>query len=195
MFLDPSFYHGNSVVRIARALLGKGLFTKQRGKTTGGLIVETEAYSPAERGSHAYQYKMTARNGVMFGEGGHAYVYLCYGLHDLFNVVTNKEGEADAVLIRALEPTQGIELMMKRMNTTTEKRITSGPGKLTKALGIDRSMNGVKLDSKHLWLEDVGKQVKPNEIISGPRIGIKYAGKDAHLPWRFTLKNNLWISK
>lgn len=195
MFLDPSFYQGNSVVRIARGLLGKGLFTKQRGKTTGGLIVETEAYSPLERGSHAYQNKMTARNEVMFGEGGYAYVYLCYGIHNLFNVVTNAEGEADAILIRALEPTQGIELMMGRMNTTIEKRITSGPGKLTKALGIDRSMNGMKLDSKHLWLEDIGRKVKQNEIISGTRIGIAYAGKDALLPWRFTLKNNLWISK
>lgn len=195
MIIDPSFYLGNNVARIARGLLGKGLFTKLRGKITGGLIVETEAYSPVERGSHAYQNKMTGRNEVMFGEGGHAYVYLCYGIHNLFNVVTNVEGEADAVLIRALEPIQGIELMMQRMNTTIEKRITSGPGKLTKALGIDRTMNGVELDSNYLWLEDVGRQVRLNEIISGPRVGIEYAGKDARLPWRFTLKKNLWISK
>ena len=193
MKLDQSFYQRNDVTKIARELLGKGLFTQFAGKTTGGIIVETEAYSRSERGCHAYQNRMTARNEIMFGEGGHAYVYLCYGIHNLFNVVTNGEGEADAVLIRALEPLVGVQSMMKRMNVKSEGRITSGPGKLTKALGIDRSFNGDPLWSKHLWLEDMGTH--PTKIISTPRIGIDYAGEDALLPWRFTLKDNLWISK
>ena len=159
------------------------------------MIVETEAYSRKERGCHAFENKMTQRNQVMFKAGGHAYVYLCYGIHNLFNVVTNDEGEADAVLIRALEPIHGIQSMMKRMNTSSQKRITSGPGKLTKAMGIDRSLNGETLWSKHLWLEDAGKVVGAKEIIKSERVGIDYAGLDALLLWRFKLKDNLWVSK
>lgn len=195
MKLDPSFYLRNSVVSIAKDLIGKSIFTRKHGKTTGGIIVETEAYSRKERGCHAYQNRMTPRNKVMFDEGGHAYVYLCYGIHNLFNVVTNREGVADAVLIRALEPVEGLHEMMKRMNVNTPRRITAGPGKLTKAMSIDRSVNGDHLCSKHLWLEDTGINVKVTEISSSPRIGIAYAGEDALLPWRFTLKGNSWVSK
>ena len=195
MKLDPSFYQRNDVTKIARELLGKGLFTRFAGKTTGGIIVETEAYSNSERGCHAYQNRMTRRNEIMFGDGGHAYVYLCYGIHNLFNIVTNGAGEADAILIRALEPLEGMQSMMKRMNVKSERRITSGPGKLTKALGIDRSFNGDPLWSKHLWLEDVGQFIPPGDIVRSPRIGIDYAGKDALLPWRFTVKGNSWLSK
>jgi DNA-3-methyladenine glycosylase len=160
-----------------------------------GMIVETEAYSHTERGCHAFQSKMTRRNEVMFGDGGRAYVYLCYGIHNMFNVVTNKEGQADAVLVRALQPLAGIEHMMERMNLGRARRITSGPGKLTKALGIDRTMNGNELDSNHLWLEDQGHRVRSTDIISSPRIGIDYAGDDALLPWRFTIKGTTWASK
>ncbi len=195
MKLDQSFYQRNDVTKIARELLGKGLFTRFAGKTTGGIIVETEAYSNSERGCHAYQNRITSRNEIMFGKGGHAYVYLCYGIHNLFNVVTNDEGEADAVLIRALEPLVGMQSMMKRMSVKSERRVTSGPGKLTKALGIDRSFNGDPLWSKHLWLEDVGQFIPPGDIVRSPRIGIDYAGKDALLPWRFTVKGNSWLSK
>jgi DNA-3-methyladenine glycosylase len=195
MKLDPSFYQRNNVVRIARELVGKGLFTRIQGKTAGGIIVETEAYSSRERGCHAYQNRMTPRNEVMFREGGHAYVYLCYGIHHLFNVVTNQEGDADAVLIRALEPVEGIPLMMKRMNSKNKNRLTSGPGKLTKALSIDRHLNGELLWSKHLWLEETGVKTKTSDIVASPRIGIDYAGEDALLPWRFTLKGSTWVSK
>jgi DNA-3-methyladenine glycosylase len=195
MKLNPSFYQRNLVVDVAKDLIGKGLFLSTCGKISGGIIVETEAYSHKERGCHAYQNRKTARNEVMFREGGYAYVYLCYGIHHLFNVVTNSEGEADAVLIRALQPLKGQEHMMKRMNVTTEKKITSGPGKLTKALGIDRSYNGHFLGSRQLWLEDIGMKIKATEIASSQRIGIDYAGKDALLPWRFTLKGNSWLSK
>lgn len=195
MKLDPSFYLRTQVVSIARELVGKCLFTRVNGKTTGGIIVETEAYSHQERGCHAFQNKMTKRNEVMFREGGHAYVYLCYGIHNLFNVVTNFEGDADAVLIRALEPVEGIPLMMKRMNAKGPARITSGPGKLTKALAIDRERNGDLLWSKHLWIEDGGIHVKAAQLVASPRIGIDYAGQDALLPWRFNMKDNTWISK
>lgn len=195
MLLDPSFYRRNNVVTIARELLGKGLFTRSSGKLTGGIIVETEAYSSVERGSHAYNNRRTLRNEVMFGDGGHAYVYLCYGIHHLFNVVTNKEGKADAVLVRALEPMEGIDQMLKRMNTREVQAITSGPGKLTKALGIGRDHNGENLRSKYLWLEDLGQVISRKKIESGPRVGIDYAGPDAFLPWRFSIKGNQWISR
>jgi DNA-3-methyladenine glycosylase len=195
MKLDQSFYDRRDVTKIARELVGKGLFTRQGGKTSGGIIVETEAYSNRERGCHAYQNRMTSRNEIMFGEGGHAYVYLCYGIHNLFNVVTNSEDEAEAILIRALEPIEGIQLMKRRMKVENEMRITSGPGKLTRALGIDRSLNGQPLWSRQLWLEDLGQTIARDQIVSSPRIGIDYAGPDALLPWRFTLRNNRWISK
>lgn len=191
---DPSFYRNSNVVEVAKGLMGKVLFTRLQGKTTAGIIVETEAYSPRERGSHAYQSRMTARNKVMFGPGGHAYVYLCYGIHNLFNVVTNDANEADAVLIRALEPVEGVKAMMKRTGANAERRITAGPGKLTRALGIDRKLNGETVWSKRLWIED-GNVIPAKNIIPGKRIGIDYAGKDALLPWRFTLKDNLWVSK
>ncbi len=195
MKLDLSFYQQKSVTLVARMLLGKGLFTTVRGKTTAGIIVETEAYSHTERGCHAFQNRMTKRNEVMFGEGGHSYVYLCYGMHHLFNVVTNREGIADAVLIRALEPIEGLNLMMKRMGTTNSSRITSGPGKLSKAMGIDRTSNGIAVDSIHLWIADLGTNLPSRNILSSPRIGIDYAGEDALLPWRFTIKGNSWVSK
>ena len=137
--LPDSFYTRPNVTQIARQLLGKKLITNVVGKRSVGIIVETEAYSFRERGCHAYDNRMTNRNRVMFETGGVAYVYLCYGIHHLFNVVTNKQGMADAVLVRALQPVEGEEWMLKRMKATSLKRITSGPGKLTKAMGIDRT--------------------------------------------------------
>jgi DNA-3-methyladenine glycosylase len=192
--LPASFYHQNDVVLIARSLLGKKLVTISEGKLTSGLIVETEAYSYRERGCHAFNNKMTARNKVMFESGGIAYVYLCYGVHHLFNVVTNQTGKADAVLIRALQPVQGQETMLARMNTNSIKRITSGPGKLTKAMGIDRKMNGLSLVIDNLCIDEC-LSVSKSEIVTTTRIGIDYAGEDARLPWRFYLKDNGWISK
>jgi DNA-3-methyladenine glycosylase len=192
--LAESFYTRANVVKIARELLGKRLITNINDKRTGGIIVETEAYSFCERGCHAYQNKMTNRNKVMFDRGGVAYVYLCYGIHNLFNVVTNKSGVADAVLIRALEPVEGLEWMLERMKAQHAKRITSGPGKLTKALGIDRTCNGVMLNSSQLWIEE-GVHVSEKKIDASIRIGIDYAGEDAQLPWRFSIKDNEWVSK
>jgi DNA-3-methyladenine glycosylase len=193
--LDETFYRNADVTRVARSLLGKLLCTRIGGKKTSGIIVETEAYSHTERGCHAYGNRMTARNEVMFSEGGHAYVYLCYGIHYLFNVVTNKHGVGDAVLIRALQPVEGVDVMMKRMRVTQPVRITSGPGKLSKAMGIDRRINGKWLAGNEVWIERHGKKMPPGSIVAGVRIGIDYAGADAALPWRFTIKDNPWISR
>lgn len=193
MLLPEAFYTRNDVTRIARDLIGKALYTRINNLLTGGLIVETEAYSWKERGCHAYDNRKTPRNSVMFGTGGNAYVYLCYGMYNLFNVVTNREGKADAVLIRALEPVEGISVMQRR--TRQSGRMTSGPGKLTRALAIERNHNGLNLNSKTVWLEDVGEQVKAKQIVASTRIGIDYAGQDARLPWRYTLKDSPWVSK
>jgi len=192
MRLDESFYLRADVVKIAKDLLGKILFTNIRGKVTSGIIVETEAYSQKERGSHAFN-GMTKRNKVMFGAGGVAYVYLCYGIHHLFNIVTNVDGVADAVLIRAIEPLAGEEHMLRRMKAKSPRRISSGPGKLAKAMGIDRTLNGKYLGSDDVWVEDAGIAV--NKIKANKRIGVDYAGRDALLPWRFTIQGNPWVSK
>lgn len=192
--LPESFYQRNNVVTIARELLGKALYSRVNKKVAGGMIVETEAYSQTEKGCHAFNGK-TERNKIMFDTGGFAYVYLCYGIHNLFNVVTNTAGVADAVLIRALQPLEGETIMMKRMNSTSLNRITSGPGKLTKALAIDRGFNGKHLEGDDVWLEDIGEMISSKDIVASKRIGIDYAGKDAHLPWRFTIKGNSWVSK
>lgn len=192
--LPQTFYWDKNVTRIAKNLLGKVLVTNIQGKKSRGIIVETEAYSYKERGCHAYNNKMTARNQVMFEKGGHAYVYLCYGIHHLFNVVTNGSGKAEAVLLRALQPVEGFEWMTHRMNTSSIKRITSGPGKLTKAMGIDRTFNGKDLITSEICIEE-GMKVNNKQIVTSTRLGIDYAGPDAKLPWRFYLKDNEWISK
>lgn len=194
MIVSKSFFQRKNVVQIAKELLGKTITTEINGQVTSGIIVETEAYSFRERGCHAYQNRMTERNRVMFEEGGVAYVYLCYGIHNLFNIVTNKSDKAEAVLIRSLQPVQGEDLMLERMRTTSLKRITSGPGKLTKALGIDRSHNGKDLMTSDLWIEE-GIRVAKKDIVAVARIGIDYAGEDAKLPWRFYLNDNAWVSK
>jgi DNA-3-methyladenine glycosylase len=184
------------VVKVARELLGKALFTNINGVVTGGMIVETEAYSWRERGCHAYNARKTSRNAVMFEEGGRTYVYMCYGIHFLFNVVTNVEGIADAVLIRALHPLRGQEQMQLRRGFMANNiHLTSGPGKLSKAMGIDRTMNGKSLLADEVWIEDIGHKVAPKDIEVSKRIGIDYAGEDADLPWRFSIKNNPWVSR
>jgi DNA-3-methyladenine glycosylase len=196
MKLTIDFYQRKDVVKIARELLGKGLFTSVNGIISGGMIVETEAYSWKERGCHAYGKKKTQRNAVMFGPGGHAYVYLCYGMHHLFNIVTNVEEVPEAVLIRALEPVAGIDEMHLRRGTLKHNlHLTSGPGKLTKALGIDRTFNGKFLLNADVWVEDLDIKIPLRDAVASERIGIDYAGEDARLPWRFTIRDNKWVSK
>lgn len=195
MKLDMEFYQRRDVVKISRELLGKVLVTRLGGVTTSGIIVETEAYSWRERGSHAFGAKVTPRTSVMFREGGRVYVYLCYGIHHLFNVVTNKEGIAEAVLVRAVEPLEGIDEMIRRRGVKVKlDQLTSGPGKLTKSLGIDRSFDGKLLSNGEIWIED-RKKVPATQVAVSKRIGIDYAGEDALLPWRFTIHGNPWVSR
>ena len=154
MIIDKSFYLRNDVVQIGQELLGTVLNTRIGNEVTSGIIVETEAYSGAvDRASHAYPSKVTNRNRIMFEEGGRAYVYLIYGIHYLFNIVTNKSNIADAILIRALEPVGGQDTMMRRRHRNSMERLTSGPGILTEAMGIDRSFYGEDLTGKRVWLE------------------------------------------
>lgn len=196
MKLPESFYQRKNVVRIARDLLGKVLFTNVGGQLTAGKIVETEAYSWIERGCHAYGGRKTDRNAIMFEKGGYTYVYLCYGIHHLFNIVTNREGTADAVLIRGLEPVEGMSFMEQRRGLSADSiRLTSGPGKLSQAMGIDRKLNGKFLLDSEVWVEDIGDRIPAHQIVTSLRIGIDYAGEDAQLPWRFSILNNPWVSK
>ncbi len=195
MKLQPSFYYRKSVTTIARDLLGKALITNVKGQVSSGIIVETEAYSWKERGCHAYNGRKTQRNEVMFDAGGKAYVYLCYGMHHLFNVVTNREGIAEAVLIRAVEPLQGMEIMFERRGDVPVHQLTSGPGKLTRALGIDRSWNGKVLWNDEVWIEDIGRKVFGKQLKVSKRIGIDYAGEDVNLLWRFSIRDNKWVSR
>lgn len=188
-----SFYEREDVVQIAKDLLGMVLFSSIDGKITAGRIVETEAYcGRGDKACHANN-KRTPRTEVMYREGGVAYVYLCYGVHHLFNVVTNVEGLADAVLVRALEPMHGVEWMQERRNRPNAK-LTSGPGTLTQALGIKTKLSGIDLLGDTIWIARP-KQAMDFEVGVGKRIGVDYAAEDALLPWRFIIKDNKYVSK
>jgi DNA-3-methyladenine glycosylase len=197
MKLPSSFYLNTDVVHLAKSLIGKYLFTCIDDIVTGGYIVETEAYNGViDRASHAFGNRNTPRTSTMFMEGGIAYVYLCYGIHEMFNVVTSIEGQPHAILIRAIYPTDGIEAMLWRRNMETLKpNITRGPGSVAKALGISRAINAISLQSDTLWIEDRGLIIPDENIASAPRIGVDYAGEDASLPYRFYVKGNVYVSK
>lgn len=195
MKLPQSFYRREDVTDVARDLVGKIIYTRFNGLITGGRIVEAEAYCGAvDRASHAYPNKMTNRTSVMFKPGGLSYVYLCYGIHHLFNIVTNIEGKPDAVLIRAIEPLIGIDKMIERRNIRKMDQLTSGPGKLTKALGITTEHYGISLIGSKIWLEEEDN-TPVSKILSTTRIGVDYAREDARLPWRFYLKGNPNVSQ
>jgi DNA-3-methyladenine glycosylase len=197
MKLPESYYLGDNVVEISKDLIGKYLFTCIDGIVTGGYIVETEAYNGAiDRASHAYGNRNTQRTSVMFKQGGIGYVYLCYGIHEMFNIVISAEGNPLAILIRAIQPTDGIEAMQVRRNMPVLKpTITKGPGSVAKALGISRKINGFSLQSDTIWLEDRGLTFPDDQIVAGPRIGVAYAKEDALLPYRFYEKGNIYVSK
>ena len=194
--ISLSFYQQKDVVALSKKLLGKILFTHFNGILTAGMIVETEAYKGAEdKACHAYQNRKTARTEVMFEPGGVAYVYLCYGIHNLFNIVTHTKNVPHAVLIRAIEPACGITTMLKRRKKKMLTRsLTAGPGSLTKALGIRVEHSGISLTSSVIWIEDHGYNFLDEEIIASPRVGVAYAQEHAALPLRFRLKNNSWTS-
>lgn len=194
--LDQHFYNRTDVLKIAKELLGKIIVTTFDGQPTSGRIVETEAYAGVgDRASHAWGGRRTNRTEIMYGLGGTAYVYLCYGLHQMFNVVTNQLGIPHAILVRAVEPVTGIDIMLQR---TRKKRLdntlTKGPGNVAKALGIFTRHTGLSLLGDDLFIADDGFRVKKNEIMATPRIGVDYAGEDAALPYRFIIQGNPYVS-
>lgn len=197
MKLPFSYYQNQDVVFLAKDLLGKVLFTEIEGNITAGIIVETEAYfGIMDKASHAYGGRRTDRTEILYHDGGISYVYLCYGIHHLFNIVSSVKDEPHAVLVRAVEPLIGKELMELRRNMPASKpAISSGPGSAAKALGIDRSFNTKDLTGEEIWIEDHNIRYKPDEITAGPRIGVAYAQEDAFLPWRFFVKGNAYVSK
>jgi DNA-3-methyladenine glycosylase len=176
--------------------LGKVLCTNFDGKLTSGIIVETEAYSQSEKACHAFGGKRTPRTEVFYNDGGLSYVYLCYGIHYLFNIITNDADTADAVLVRAIEPIDGVDIMLQRRGMTKmEYRIAAGPGSVSKALGLTKHHNGIDLTEDHIWVEKRGIRYTDDQIIASPRVGVDYAGDDAFLPWRYRVKDNPWVSK
>jgi len=197
MKLEYSYYLNSDVLYLAKDLLGKVLVTQVEGKLTAGIIVETEAYAgTVDKASHAYGGRRTDRTETMYGAGGISYVYLCYGIHNLFNVVTASQGEPHAVLIRAIEPLAGLENMEARRGMAAEKpAISSGPGSAAKALGIDRSFNAKDLTGEDIWIEDRGIRYTTDEIAATARVGVAYADDHALLPWRFFVKGNKYVSK
>jgi len=189
-------------IRVARRLLGQRLVALHRGKRVAGLIVEVEAYlGVRDRASHTSGEgggRRTARNAAMFLEGGHAYVYFTYGMHHCFNVVCGKADDGVAVLVRALEPTEGLKTMFsRRARARREKDLCSGPAKLTQALGINRRHDGIDLRSnRSLWVERVRARALPaSKIIATPRVGVAYAGQWARKPYRFYVRDNPHVSK
>lgn len=195
--LPREFYTRTDVVQVARELLGKVLYTSFNNEITCGIIIETEAYAGViDKASHAYNNRRTARTEIMYREGGCAYVYLCYGVHSLFNIVTSIQDDPHAVLIRAIQPLHGIDIMKDRKGKVNLlPRDGIGPGNITKLLGIHVIHSGLSLcnnldSEKGIWLQDEGIQVLDSEVKAGPRIGVDYAGEDALLPYRFQ-----WIKK
>jgi DNA-3-methyladenine glycosylase len=195
--LPLEFYQRTNVLQIAKELMGKILVTKWNGIETSGRIVEVEAYNgKIDKASHASDGRRTSRNEIMYGEGGFAYVYLCYGIHHLFNVVTNKKETPHAVLIRALEPIKGIEVMQQRTGKAKlDNTLTKGPGNVSKALGISfKQHSGYSLLSKELFIAEDDFTFSKKELMASPRIGVDYAGEDAKLPYRFYIKGNPFVS-
>ena len=195
MKLLQPYYCNTDTLQLSKNLLGKKIFTNFDNKLTSGIIVETEAYLGIDdKASHAYNGKKTNRTNAMYNKGGLAYVYLCYGMHSLFNIVCNIENIPHAILIRAIEPIDGIDIMNLRREINGVN-LTNGPGKLSKALGITTGNNNQSLLKNIIWIEDIDNEIFDKNILSVPRIGVDYAGKDARLPYRFYIKNNKWVSK
>ncbi len=196
MVLPNSFYARKDVVKIARELLGKVLVTTFDGALTSGMIVEVEAYAGAtDKASHAYGNRRTTRTEVMYMQGGAAYVYLCYGIHHLFNVVTNVQDVPHAILIRAIEPLEGIDAMLERRGKEKlTPALTAGPGAMSQALGIYTAHTGTSLQG-HIRIEDRGIKIPKKYIVAATRVGVAYAMDDALRPYRFYIKDNRFVSK
>jgi DNA-3-methyladenine glycosylase len=198
MRLRTDFYTRKDTLRIARELLGKLLVVPdlQTGKRASGMIVETEAYlGEIDKAAHSYGGRRTDRNEITYAEGGHVYVFFVYGMYHQLNLVTGAAGDPHVVLIRAIEPVEGIELMRERRGAMKDKNLTSGPGKLCIALGINRELNGEDLiEGERIWVED-HRTFKSKQVASGPRVGIDYAEEFIEMPWRFWVEGNQFVSK
>lgn len=194
--LPREFYTRRNVLTVARELLGKLLVVPSTNrKRVSGMIVEVEAYrGPEDRASHAYGGRRTKRTETMYQTGGLAYVYFVYGMYHQFNVVSNVQDIPHAILVRALQPVEGIEVMRKRRHTHPDHNLTNGPGKLCIALGIDRNLDRADLLSDRVWLEEY-ETIKPGMIARGPRIGIDYAEDWVEKPWRFWIRDNKYVSR
>jgi len=194
--LGRDFYLREDTVAVARDLLGKLLVVPaEDGTRVSGMIVETEAYLGVEdRAAHSFGGRRTARNEVMYGPAGHVYVFFVYGMYYQFNVVTGPIGHPHAVLVRAVEPVEGMEIMRTRRGPMKDRNLTSGPGKVCIALGIDRGLNGQDLRASRVWIEN-HRIFATDKIARGPRIGIDYAAEDATWPWRFWVHPNIFVSK
>lgn len=181
-----AYYRHDNVVGLARDLLGKVLCSTVDGHLTKGIITETEAYNGSvDRACHAYGNRRTPRTEIMFEEGGVAYVYLCYGIHHLFNIVTGERDNPQAILVRGISPFEGLDSMLERRKHPPLKRLAAGPGTVSQAMGIHTRHSGLSLYDNTIWLEDHGIKVPETEVTVGPRIGVDYAGEDALLPYRF----------
>ena len=194
--LGEAFYQRKDVVKIARELLGKLLVTRFGGHQTTGRIVEVEAYNGVvDKAAHSYGGRRTKRTEVMYGGGGLAYVYLIYGIHHLFNVVTNLQDVPHAILIRGIEPVEGIDTMLHRMKKERpDHTVGRGPGNVSKALGIHTSHTGMSLLGDTIFIASDGMKVSPSRIAASPRIGVDYAEEDALLAYRFYIKGNPYVS-
>lgn len=187
--LGIRYFQTNDTLALGRNLLGKFLVSSIGNVITSGMIIETESYlGSKDKASHAFDNLRTKRNEPMYLPGGHWYVYLCYGIHYLTNIVTHQKDIPEAILIRALKPCDGMDLMKKRRRIDAINRLTNGPGSLSQALGITKIISGEPI-GKSVWIEDRGVIVPDNQIIASPRIGIAYAKEDASLPYRFRVKH------
>lgn len=195
--LKDKFFVRTDTLRIARELLGKLLVVPgPRGQRVSGMIVETEAYlGEIDKAAHSFGGRRTARNEITYAEGGHVYVFFVYGMYYQLNLVTGLVDHPHVVLIRAVEPVEGIELMRKRRGVMKDKNLTSGPGKLCIALGINRDLNGEDLtESGRIWVEEY-RTIKKTAVASGPRVGIDYAEEFIDMPWRFWIEGNAFVSR
>jgi DNA-3-methyladenine glycosylase len=195
--LNQRFFAREDTLRVARDLIGKLLVVPDaNGRRVSGMIVETEAYlGEIDKAAHSYGGRRTARNEITYAAGGHVYVFFVYGMYYQLNLVTGQEGDPHVVLIRAVEPVEGVEVMRGRRGAMKDRNLTSGPGKLCIALDITRDLNGEDIiDGERIWVEEYRK-VKPGDIVSGPRVGIDYAEEFAMMPWRFWMSGNEFVSK
>ncbi len=197
--LKAATFASEDVLMLSKYLLGKLIVSQVDGQYTSGMIVETEAYrAPDDKACHAYQNKRTPRTETMFAQAGTAYVYICYGMHHLFNVVTAPKDIAHAILIRAIEPIDGLDIMsQRRQMDSSKKEMVNGPGKFTRAMGISKNFNEINLCDQRspIYLEDRGIRIKESEIVEGPRVGMSTAGHSSNWPWRYRIKGNQYTSK